>query len=115
MKDGNIQDKTIYNIITTLLNDIFGYDNGEFIFDSTLYNENNEKIIKDNWSILQGIFKLPNKYKNQKKILTKTFKLIVDYLNNKYNFNEPIIIKKNIKSIYKEFSHTNLHQTIIKF
>ena len=117
LKHGSMIDKSIYGTVTGLLNDIFGRTSGEFAFDLTMHTEDNEKKILDNWLFFKRMFKLESKIKSQQKVITQTFKSIVSFLNETYSFEQPITIKKHVKSImdYSTKFHTTINQTIITF
>ena len=117
LQHGSMIDKTIYNTVTSLLTDIFGRDSGEFVFDLPLHTDANKKKIIDNWMLIKKMFNLDSKIKSQDKVITQTFKCIALYLNDIYNFDQPIDIKKYVKSITNSITktHTNINQTIIFF
>lgn len=117
LQHGSMIDKSIYGTTTGLLKDIFGRTSGEFVFDLTMHTEDNEKKILDNWLFLKRMYKIDSKTKSQLKLITQTFKAIVKYLNETYSFDQPITIKKYVKSItdYQTKAHTTINQTIITF
>ena len=67
--------------------------------------------------LIKKMFNLDSKIKSQDKVITQTFKCIALYLNDIYNFDQPIDIKKYVKSITNSITktHTNINQTIIFF
>jgi hypothetical protein len=86
----SLQDIAIHGFVTSLLQRICGQSNGLITIDSQYETPLNHHLIKDNWKFIQSIFNLPNRIKNNQKLIKQTIKYLIHDLNQKYSFQKPI-------------------------
>ena len=88
-KSKEFEDKVISDYFIKLLDALFG-KHSDIIIDSDCESELNQELIKDQAKILIIYFQIPKRVFSTQKCVRQTLKHIVDYLNNKYKFKEPI-------------------------
>jgi hypothetical protein len=86
----SLEDVVIHSFMISLLKRICGKSSGEITIDSLTETEENHKLIRNNWKFIQSIFNIPNRIKNNQKLVKQTLKYIMDDLNQRYSFSKPI-------------------------
>jgi hypothetical protein len=97
-KSNNFDDYLIYIFLTKLIDTLFGKSDN-IIIDSNSENEKNQQLINDQWKLIEFYFKVPKRVKSTQKYVRQTLKYIVEYLNNKYQFKQPIQWKQTTTSV----------------
>ena len=88
-KSTQFEDKTIYDFFIRLLDALFG-KHDQIVINSDCESEKNQQLIKDQWKMIEFYFKVPKRVKSTQKCVRQTLKHIVDFINNKYQFKQPL-------------------------
>lgn len=97
-KSNEFHDRMTHYFLTNLLDLLFGSHDTIHV-DATCENESNHKLVHNQWEIIDAYFHVPTRIKHTQKCVRQTLKHIIDTLNSKYQFKQPIIfnpIKKNV-------------------
>ena len=97
-KSNNFDDYLIYIFFTKLISELFGKSDN-IVIDSNSENEKNQQLITNQWKLIEFYFKVPKRVQSTQKYIRQTLKYIVDYLNNKYQFKQPIQWKHVNKTV----------------
>ena len=88
-KSDKFGDKMIHNYVIRLLDCLFGkHDN--IIIDSDCETEKNQQLIHDQDQILIIYFRIPEKMFSKQNCVCQILKHIVDHLNTRYQFKQPL-------------------------
>lgn len=98
-KSTDFNDNMIFIYLTKLITQIFGKLN-DIVIDQLCETDQNQKLIIDQWKLIDFYFKVPKRVLNTQKIVRQTIKYIVDYLNETYQFKQPVkwdVINKAVR------------------
>lgn len=88
-KSAQFEDKMIHDCFIRLLDALFD-KHDQLIIDSNCESEKNQQLILDQWKLISLHFQVSKRVCSTKKCVRQTIKHIVDFLNNKYQFKQPI-------------------------
>jgi hypothetical protein len=88
-KSTQFEDKTIHDFFIRLLDALFD-QHDHLIIDSNCESEKNKQLIKDQWKLISLYFQVPKRVCSTKKCVRQTLKHIIDNLNERYQFKQPI-------------------------
>ena len=112
-KSDQFEDQLIYEFLIKLLDWLFG-KHDQIIIDIECESEKNQQLIRDQFSLIEWYFKVPKRVKSTQKNVRQTLKHIIDYLNNRYEFKNPIKMYSEKKS-YREGSRvSSIGYTVLK-
>ena len=97
-KSAKLDDKVIYCFLINFLDLLCG-KHDQIIIDNNCETETNKQLLEEQWKIIEIYFKVPKRVKSTQRCVRQTLKHIVDYLNSKYQFKNPIKftpVKKNV-------------------
>ncbi len=83
------EDCVRYSVFIKLLDTLFDKHN-EIIINSSTESETNQEFIKDQIAIIHGCFNVPKRVFQTQKCVRQTLKHIVEFLNQEYQFKNPI-------------------------
>lgn len=113
-KSNDLNDKMIHYFLINLLDLLFG-DHLKIKIDANCENESNYKLICDHWPIIDYYFHVPNRIKQTQKCVRQTLKHIIDALNSKYQFKQPISFNPVKKSLWKNNTCISICHTEVDF
>lgn len=88
-KSSDFCDNMIFLFVTKLVNELFGKSDN-IIIDQESETEKNHQYINSQWKAMELYFKIPKRILSKQKIVRQTMKYIVENLNEKYQFNQPL-------------------------
>lgn len=94
-----IEDHMSYKLLISLLDQIFGKHDDVHIDMSNETKENHD-IIKLHWRTIRQYYKVPSCVKNREKLVRQTFMQIVNRLNEKHKFANPIRFDRHKEDYY---------------
>jgi hypothetical protein len=99
-KSKQFEDQVIYDYLIKLLDSLFG-KHDEIIIDAECESEKNQQLIKNQSKILIIYFHIPKRVFSTQKCVRQILKHIIDNLNTRYQFKQPIQfnLKKNYSRI----------------
>jgi hypothetical protein len=85
----NLEERLSYEFFITLLDQLFG-QHDQIRIDMSTETEQNQGIIKLQWKMIKQYYQLPSSVKKTQKLVRQTLLGILNRLNHKYQFKNPI-------------------------
>ena len=83
-------DQSLFVFVDCLLKNIFGISSDEIIIDKECETKKNHELILNSWEFVEWNLNVPKRVMNTQKLVRQTFKYIIDFLNAKYQFEQPV-------------------------
>ena len=99
-KSKNFDERSAHDFLIKLLDTLFD-KHDSIIIDKECETKKNEELIKSQLPILEYYFGIPRKVRSNKRCVRQTLKRIVDSLNEKYQFKNPIKFVPHKKSLWR--------------
>jgi hypothetical protein len=103
------EDRMSYEFMIALLDDMFG-QHDRVIINTETECEKNRQFIKNNWKLIRQYYHVPDRLKYTQRCVRQTLIHIIDYLNGKYQFKQPIKIEHR-RNDYREKGSAGKHVT----
>lgn len=85
-----MDDRLAHDFLIALLDQIFGHHEGILRIDLETETDTNHGIIYLRWKLIRQYYQVPSTAKKTQKLVRQTLKHIVENLNNKYHFTQPL-------------------------
>jgi hypothetical protein len=104
-----LDEQLLYEFFISLLDKLFG-QHDQMCINMETETEHNHGIIFLQWKAIKQYFSLPSSVKNTKKLVRQTLLQIVNRLNKKYQFQNPIRMEhKRIDTYEKGIGNITKH------
>jgi len=96
--------KSTYDFLINLLDELFGKDSYKdtIKIENNTESEKNHTYILNNWDMIHTLYKTPNCISKRKKLVRQTLKQIVSFLNQTYQFSQPIKFEQKRDDHYQK-------------
>lgn len=101
LKNSNIyEDQLIYMCLLDMLAKLTKKSEDGLMYIVSKENEtlDNQKYVLENWSTFVKLFGLPNRLKRNQKLVSQVIKYIINEINSRYQFDNPIQMTTKQKS-----------------
>ena len=103
-KSSQYQIKSSYEFLISLLDELFGKDSHTktIKIDLSVETPKNHEFLLNQWDAIHTLYKTPNHIKKTQKLVRQCLKQIVTFLNETYNFTQPIKFVNKRDAYWKE-------------
>jgi hypothetical protein len=103
-KSSQFQIRASYDLLITLLDELFGKDSDKdtIRIDLASETEKNHQFVRNQWEAIHSLYKTPNNIKKTQKLVRQTLKQVVTCLNETYQFVQPIKLEQKRHDSYQK-------------
>ena len=110
-KSKKIIDKLYYMAFSSMVESVFCRQEDLLCVNLNLETDTNHDLFLSNWEMLEKLFETPPRLKKNKKLVRQALIHMINYLNKRYQFKNPIIVEcysNTISSKNKKVNYSNI-------